>query len=86
MNGACKGSFFLALGPGEGPKGQKSLNIIKFQLQSKCQRFFNQTLCVFLHMKDIKHIRWDFHSATWVMPRGGTCGYRGGWGRQIFFF
>ena len=48
-------------GPGEGPKGQISLNIIKFQLQSQFQRFFNQTVCVFSHMKDIKHIRRDFH-------------------------
>ena len=21
-------------------------------------------------MKDIKHIRWDFHSVAWVMPQG----------------
>ena len=55
--------------PGEGPKGQISLNIIKFQLiQSQFERFFNQTLCVFSHMKDIKHIRRDFHLAAWVMP------------------
>ena len=47
-------------GPGEGPKGQISLNTIKFQLQSQFQRFFDQTLCVFSHMKDIKHIRRDF--------------------------
>ena len=30
-------------------------------------------------MKDIKHIRLDFHSATWIMHRGGTGG------DQIFF-
>ena len=35
-------------------------------------------------MKDIKHFRRDFHSATWVMPRGGTWGYRGG-GVKLFF-
>ena len=42
MNGACNGTFFgpAPLGPGEGPKGQISLNIIKFQLQSQFQRFF----------------------------------------------
>ena len=55
-------------GPGEGPKGQISSNIIKTQLQSQFERFFNQTLCVFSHMKDIKHIRRDFHLAAWVMP------------------
>ena len=54
----------------EGPKGQILLNIIKFQLQSQFQRFLNQTLCVSSKMKDIKHIRWDFHSAAWVMPQG----------------
>ena len=72
MNGACNGTFFgpAPWGPGEGPKGQISLNIIKFQLQSQFQRFFNQTLCVFSHMKDKKHIRRDFHLAAWVLPQG----------------
>ena len=69
MNGACNGTFFLAPPPGEGPKGQISLNSIKIQLQSQFQRFFNQTLCVFSHMIDIKYIRRDFHLATWVMPK-----------------
>ena len=36
-------------------------------------------------MKGIKYISWDFHSAAWVMPRGGTWGYRGGL-EGIFFF
>ena len=56
MNGVFNGIFFgpAPWGPGEGPKGKKSLNIIKFQLQSQLQRFFNQTLRVFSHMKDIK--------------------------------
>ena len=74
-------------GPGEGPKGQISLNIIKFQLQSQFQRFFNQTLCVFSHMKDIKHIRRDFHLVAWVMPQGlDLRGTVGGLGGQNFFF
>ena len=60
-------------GPGEGPKGQISLTIIKFQLQSQFQRVLNQTL------KDIEHIRRD-------CPRGGTWGYRGGFGGVQFFF
>ena len=55
-------------GPGEGPKGRISSNIIKTQLQSQFERFFNQTLCVFSHMKDVKHIRRDFRLAAWVMP------------------
>ena len=54
--------------------GAKMSNIIKSQLQSQFQRFLNQTLCIFSQMKDIQHIRRDFHSAAWVMPRGGTWG------------
>ena len=88
MNRVCNGTFFFGpapWGPGEGPKGQISLNIITFQLQSQFQRFFNQTLCVFSHMKDIKHIRRDFHLVAWVMPKGSDLGVLwGGWG-SIFF-
>ena len=58
-------------GPGEEVKRS---NIIKFQLQSQFKRFFNQTLCVNSYMKDIKHIRQDFHLATWVMPQGWDLG------------
>ena len=70
--GAQRHIFFgpAPWGPGEGPKGQISLKIIKFQLQSQFQRFLNQTLCVFSEMKDIKHIRRDSHLAAWVMPQG----------------
>ena len=88
MNGACNGTFFggpAPRGPGEGPKGQISLNIIKFQLQSQFQRFFNQTVCVFSHMKDIKHIRRDFHLAAWVMPQGWDFGVPRGVGASFFF-
>ena len=67
-------AHFLAPPPGEGSKGQISLNIIKFQLQSQFQRFFNQTLCVFSHMKDIKYIRRHFYLATWIMPQGWGLG------------
>ena len=75
-------------GPGEGPKGQISFNIIKFQLQSQFQRFFNQTLCVFSHMKDIKHNRRDFHLVAWVMPQGSDLGvpWGGGGGVGGHFF
>ena len=66
--------FARPWGPGEGPKGQISLNIIKFQLQGQFQRFFNQTLCVFSHMKDIKHISWDFHLVALVVPQGTDLG------------
>ena len=82
MNGACNGTFFgpAPWGPGEGPKGQISLNTIKFQLLSQFQRFLNQTLGVFSQMKNIKQIRRDFHLATWVMPQGWDLGVLWGGG------
>ena len=90
MNGVCNGTFFFGpapWGPEEGPKGQISLNIIKFQLLSQFQRFLNQTLCVFSQMKDMKHIRWDFHLAAWVMPQGWDLGVpRGVVGSKKIFF
>ena len=62
-------------GPGEGPNGQVSLNIIKFQLLSQFQRFLNQTLCALSpKMKDIKHIRRDFHLDALVMLQGWDLG------------
>ena len=64
MNSACYGTFCPAPWG-----GAKSSNFIKFQRQSQFQRFLNQNLCVFSQMKDIKHIRWDFHTAAWVMPQ-----------------
>ena len=54
---------------------KQGINIIKFQFQ----RFLYQTLCVFSQMKDIKHIKQDFHSVTWVMPQGWDLW---GWGCQ----
>ena len=65
--------------------GAKRSNIIISQSLSQFHRFLNQTLCVFSQMKDIKHIRRDFHSVAWVMPQGWDLGYRGGLGVQIFF-
>ena len=80
-------AHFLAPPPGAlgGSKGQISLNIITFQLQSQFQRFLNQTLCVFSQMKDIKHIRRDFHLAAWVMPQGRDFGVPWGLGCDFFF-
>ena len=72
-------------GPGEGPKGQISLNIIKTQLQSQFQIFLNQTLCVFSEMKGIKRIIWDFHLAAWVMRQGWDLGVPWGVGGGQFF-
>ena len=76
--------LFLAPPP---PKGQISLDIIKFQLLNQFQRLLNQTLWVFSQMKDIKHIRRDFHLAAWVMPQGWDLGvtWGGCWGKKKCF-
>ena len=63
--------------------GAKRSNIFKSQSLSQFQRFLNQTLCVFSQLKDIKHIRRDFHSVTWVMPQGWDLGVP--WGVQKLF-
>ena len=58
--------------------GAKRSNIIKSEVQSQFQRFLKQTLCILSQMKDIYHIRRDFHSAAWVMPQGSALrGLRG---------
>ena len=36
--------------------------------------FIPNSLCVFSHIKDEKHIEQNFHSVARVMPLGGTCG------------
>ena len=66
--------------------GAKRSNIIKSQSHSQFQRFLNQTLCVFSQMKDIKHIRQDFHSIAWVMPQGWDLGvpWRVGGSKKLF--
>ena len=66
--------------------GAKRSNIIESQSQSQFQRFLNQTLCVFSQMKDIKHIRRDFHSVAWVMPQGWDLGIPWGVGGPQLFF
>ena len=58
MNGTF---FFWSPPPGEGPKGQISLNF-NFVTFKKFKTIS--------HIKDTKHFRWDFHSAAWVMPQG----------------
>ena len=81
MNDTCIGTFFLVPTPLGPWGGTKRSNIIKSQLLSQFQRFLNKTLCVFSQMKDIKHIRRDFHSTAWVMPQGWDFGLLwGGWG------
>ena len=53
MNGTCTGAIFFGLCPLGPWEGAKRANIIKSEVQSEFQRFFNQTLCVFSQMKDI---------------------------------
>ena len=43
-------------------------------------------LCVFSQMKDIKHIRRDFYSVTWIMPQGSDLGVPWGVEWSNFFF
>ena len=71
------------LGPWEGAKRS---NIIKSQSQSQFQRVFNQTVCVFSQLKDMKHIRRDFHYVAWVMPQGRDLGVAWGVGGSKNFF
>ena len=60
--------------------GAKRSNIIKSQSQSQFQRFLNQTMCVFSQLKDIKHVRRDFHSVAWVIAQGWDMGVPWGLG------
>ena len=77
MNGTCNSTIFGPLPPGALGRGQRS-NIIKSQLLSQFQIFLSQTLCVFSQMKDIKHIRQDFHWVPLVMLKNlGLGGARG---------
>ena len=78
---------FLWSPPPLGPRGgTKRSNVIKSQLLSQFQRLLNQTMCVFSQMKDIKHIRRDFHLIAWVMPQGWDLWVLWGFGGQTIFF
>ena len=48
----------------------KRSKIIKFWLPCQLQRFSYQTLCVFSHTTDRKHIEQNFHSVAGVKPKG----------------
>ena len=47
-------------------------------------KIFIPKLCVFVQMKDTKHIRWEFHSVIFVMPQGWDFGALGCPGGQFF--
>ena len=76
-------------GPGEGPKGQISLNIIKFQLQSQFQRFLNQNFVCLLTNGRYKSYQTGFsfgllgHAPG--VGLGGTLRGWGGGGQKVFF-
>ena len=69
LNGVCNSTFFWPHPLGCLGRVKRSY-IIKRKRQSQFQRFLYQTLCVFSQIKDIKHIKWNFHSVAWVMPLG----------------
>ena len=74
-------------GPGEGPKGQISLNIIRFQLQSQFQICFNQTLFVFLTHERYKTYQTGFSfGRLGHAPGVGLGGYHEGFGGSNFFY
>ena len=73
MNDMFSDTFF---GPHPWGLGAKKSNVIKVITKS-IPKIFKPILCVFSQMKDIKHIRRDFHLATWVMPQGWDLGVLG---------
>ena len=80
MNGTCNCTIFWVPVPPGHWGGAKRTNIIKSQLLSQFQRFFDQTLCVFSQMKDKEHVRREFYSTAWVMPQGWDLGVLWGGG------
>ena len=84
MYGACNRNLFSPP-PGVLGRGQK----VKYHLISitkSISKIFIPNFVWFSQMKDTKHIRQDFHSVAWVMPRGGTLGCWGCPGGQKFIF
>ena len=66
-----------------GPLGWvKRSNFIKFHLQNQFQRFFYQTVYVFSQIKDVKHLKRDFHSIASVMPQEWDLGVMRGQGSK----
>ena len=65
---------FFGPTPGEGSKGQISLN---FNYKVNLKDVYTKLCMCFHKLKDTKHIRWDFHSVAWVMPQGWDFGTLG---------
>ena len=67
-------NFFLSPPPWTLGRGQKVKYHKNLNHKVNFKDFLNQTLCVFSQLKDIKHIRRDFHLVPWVMPKGWDLG------------
>ena len=67
MNGACNSTIYFGPSSGALRRGQISLN---FNYKVNFKVFLFQTLCVFSEIKDVKHIKRDFHSIAWVQGVG----------------
>ena len=65
---------FFAPPTGEGSKGQISLN---FNYKVNFKDFYTKIGVCFSQIKDIKHIKQDFHSIAWLMPQGWDFGALG---------
>ena len=74
-------AYFFGTAPGALERGQK-VKYHYISISKSISNIFNQTVFVFSHMKDIKHIRWDFNLAAWVMPQGWDLGLP--WGVNFF--
>ena len=78
-------ALFFAPGPGEGPKGQISLNFIKFQLQSISNIFKPNFVCLLTNERyKTYHTGFSF-GCLGHAPGVGLGGTVGGWGCQFFF-
>ena len=65
--------------------GAKRSNIIKSELQNQFQRFLNQTLCIFSHMKDITY-QTGFSFGRLGHAQGWDLGVPWGFGGPKIFF
>ena len=82
--GRAKSNFLgpAPWGPGEGSKVQISFN---FNYKVNFKDLY-QIVGVFSQMKDTTHIRWEFYSVAWVMPKGWDFGALGVPRRSNIFF
>ena len=87
--GRATAHFFCPapLGPGEGPKGQISLNIIKFQLLSQFLKIFKPNFVCLLTNERYKTYQTGFSfGRLGHAPGVGLGGTWGGCGVKNFFF